>query len=86
MQYLLHDYPHYEGLLSRSDLQALVENGSVDPQSPCTDVRSSRVMVVGEALGLHTASGAAFRQGLPSRRQTAARYQEFGPDSDPHWP
>lgn len=89
MQFLLHDYPDFGGLLSKTDLQALVENGTVDPRSSCTDVRSRQVLAVAEALGMQLPkAGAAARGQFFGGRRPPPKpsYQEFGPDQDPHWP
>jgi membrane protein YdbS with pleckstrin-like domain len=78
MRYLLHHHPAFPGLLSKEDLYALVDRGSLARGDLCTDVQTGRDHTVGEVI-----SGMR-----PPRARTPARverpaYQEFRAD-DPY--
>jgi membrane protein YdbS with pleckstrin-like domain len=78
MRYLLHHHPAFPGLLSKEDLYALVDRGSLARGDLCTDVQTGRDHTVGEVI-----SGMR-----PPRAHTPARverpaYQEFRAD-DPY--
>lgn len=78
MRYLLLHHPAFPGLLSKEDLYALVNRGSLAMGDLCKDVQTGRNHTVGEVIsGMRT-----LRANTPVRVERPA-YQEFRAD-DPN--
>lgn len=78
MRYLLLNHPAFPGLLSKEDLYALVDRGSLARGDLCTDVQTGRDHTVGEVIsGMRPP-----RASTPARVERPA-YREFRAD-DPY--